>query len=166
VFGNGRGCWVPEWFHPEITEIFKILDEVPFGVHQFGDDFLALLLFIGDTVGDVFGNGIDPQLLLLIVRVLVQTSTRLFSLETRLDSQVESGLLLKTAGASNRITETVSCAGGGVALSEKRENTVDFGLLLHHRLAELVDLVCRVSQSVCVGHVVEELLGVQRSTKK
>lgn len=75
-------------------------------------------------------------------------------------------MLLKTARAGDRITKSVSGTCRRVTFGEKRKDTVDLSLLFHDGLAELVDLVCRISQPVRVGHIVEELLCVQRPTQE
>jgi hypothetical protein len=103
VLWDWRGRGVSERLHPEITKVLQILHEIPFGVHQLRNNFLALLLLVRDAISDILRHGVDPQLLLFVIHVFVQTGTRFFALETGLYPHVETSLLLKAAGTGDGI---------------------------------------------------------------
>jgi hypothetical protein len=44
-----------------VTEIFHILNEITFRVDNFVDSLLALLLLVGEAIGDFFGYGVYPE---------------------------------------------------------------------------------------------------------
>ncbi len=160
----------PERINPEVPEILEVLDEVPFRVANFRDDFLSLLLSVTGAVCNFLGHAVDPQLLLVrLIHIIVVDGRPSLALEARPHLQVQPRHLLQPSRTSNRVAQLIPCAGGGIALGQQNEHAVDCRLLLNllcHGFPKLVHLVGRITQSVLVCDIVEELLRIERAAQK
>ena len=111
---------------PKVSQIFQILDEVPFCVADLTDNLLPLLLLVADAVRNFLWYAVNPQLLLVgLVDIVIVDRSLSFLLEASSSLKVQLGHLLEAARASNRVAELIGCACWRVAFGKKDENTID-----------------------------------------